>query len=181
MHCQSKNERFVFETFEKGLKVLLMYVSMLETTEDYLKKLRINTSTNMIKKWAKQVKDNERIEMNLKISMDNLEQHILLISKEKMMTASNYGHFFTNILEFTIFDMYDDNHTTIYLLKGPRLNIAKHKQVFGDVFFKSKGIVPIIERINSQMYPIKFSVRYNKTSRKHVLCSNWYDLKDLTT
>ena len=110
-------------------------------------------------------------------SMNALEGYILSTCKAKMMNASNYGHFFTRVMEFSNFDMFDENHKFVYLVKGPMRQRNRSKPVaYGLDYFRENNIVPILDRLNETMKPIKFSVRFDKLKQSHVLYANWYDL-----
>jgi len=153
---------------------------MTETTEEYIQKLRENTASNMVKKREQQQQEVEARTVKLVESMNALEGYILSTCKVKMMNASNYGHFFTRVMEFSNFDMFDENHKFVYLVKGPmrqrNRSVAGKSLVYGIDYFRENNIVPILDRLNETMKPIKFSVRFDKMKQAHVLYANWYDL-----
>lgn len=150
---------------------------MTETTEEYIQKLRENTALHMVKKREQQQQEDEARKVKLTESMNALEGYILSTCKTKMMNASNYGHFFTRVMEFSNFDMFDENHKFVYLVKGPMRQRTRSKPVtYGIEYFRENNIVPILDRLNETMKPIKFSVRFDKLKQSHVLYANWYDL-----
>ena len=153
---------------------------MTETTEEYIQKLRENTASNMMKKREQQQQEEEARKLKLVESMTALEGYILATCKAKMMNASNYGHFFTRVMEFSNFDMFDENHKFVYLMKGPmrqrNRSAAAKPLVYGIEYFRENNIVPILDRMNETMKPIKFSIRFDKMKQTHVLYANWYDL-----
>ena len=148
---------------------------MTETTEEYIQKLRENTALNMVKKREQQQQEDEARKLKLVESMNALEGYILSTCKAKMMNASNHGHFFTRVMEFSNFDMFDENHKFVYLMKGP-MRKRNRSAVYGIEYFRENNIVPILDRLNETMKPIKFSVRFDKLKQSHVLYANWYDL-----
>ena len=153
---------------------------MTETTEDYIQKLRENTALNMVKKREQQQQEYEARKVKLIESMNALEGYIMSTCKVKMMNASNYGHFFTKVMEFSNFDMFDENNKFVYLMKGPmrqrNRSAAAKPLAYGIEYFKENNIVPLLDRLNETMKPIKFSVRFDKLKQAHVLYANWYEL-----
>jgi hypothetical protein len=148
---------------------------MAETVVEYIQKLRENTFANMQKKREKQQRDNEQRDELLKESLDHLESYILSFCKDKMMHASNYGHFYTKIMEFSSFDMFDDHHKIVYLLRGPMKSRNKH-HVYGLEYFKERDIIPVLDRLNVQMNPIDFHLKYDRVTQKHTMYANWFEL-----
>tara|TARA_Y100000389_G_scaffold134961_1_gene132474 strand:+ start:21546 stop:22013 length:468 start_codon:yes stop_codon:yes gene_type:complete len=152
---------------------------MSDTIEEYINKLRENTASNMIKKREKKMKEEEQRKMLLNESMNNIEQFIIRECKDRMMNASNYGHFYTDILEFTNFDMFDENFKFVYLIKGPVKSSMRNRinnTPSGLDHFREMGVVPVMDTLHTLMEPIKFSVRYNRLSRSHTIVANWYSL-----
>jgi hypothetical protein len=148
---------------------------MTESIEEYIQKLRENTAVNRVKKQEQKEKDEEERIVKLTESMNALEGYIVSTCKVKMMNASNYGHFFTQIMEFSNFDMFDENFKFVYLIKGPSRN-RNRNQLYGVSYFKENDIVPMLDRLNEYMKPIRFSVRFDKINQTHTLYANWYEL-----
>lgn len=146
-----------------------------ETVVEYIQKLRENTSINMQKKRERQQRDNEQRDDLLKTSLDHLESYIMSFCKDKMMQASNYGHFYTKIMEFSSFDMFDDHHKLVYLLKGP-VKSRNKQQTYGLEYFKERDIIPVLDRLNVQMNPIDFHLKYDRATQSHTMYANWFEL-----
>lgn len=149
---------------------------MSETIEEYITKLRENTALNMIKKRVKKMKEDEQRKLQMNDSLNAIEQFILRECKDKMMNASDHGHFYTDILEFTNFDMFDDNYKYVFLIKGPTKQ--RNNTHSGLNYFRNLDIVPILERLNTLMEPIQLSIRYDRISRSHTIVANWYSLNN---
>ena len=147
---------------------------MTETIYEYITKLRENTALNMIKKHEMKKKEAEQRKIQLIESLNAIEQFILRECKDRMMNASDHGHFYTDILEFTNFDMFDENYKFVFLIKGPMKQ--RNNASNGLSFFRDMGIVPVLERLNTLMEPIQFSIRYDRLSRSHTIVANWYSL-----
>jgi hypothetical protein len=143
-----------------------------ETTEEYIQKLRENTATNMMKKRERQEKVHEMRLQKLVTSMNALEGYVTTICKTKMMDASDYGHIFTRVMEFTNFDMFDEDYKFVFLMKGP----IRNRNSSGVTYFKEHNIIPLLDRLNESMQPIKFTLRFDKAKQSHTLYANWYDL-----
>lgn len=132
---------------------------------EYVEKLLRNTSINLVLKRELQKKKNVEFVKSLSFAIDSLEQLVSSTCKDLMLHASNYGHFFTEILEFNNTDMFDEKFSYLFLFKG---SIDK-----GVGVFKDEDIVPLSIRLNLLLPSITFYTRYHSYRKTHVLYANW--------
>lgn len=100
--------------------------------------------------------DEERRILNHKQKLikdfDDFYDYLLKDVFTKIEFAAKKGHGKTNLYSYTHGEKFN-NHHVVYILKGPKQNPDNPQEPYGLDYFRSKGIKPVIERIQEYLNP----------------------------
>lgn len=130
--------------------------------------LRTNTMSNIETRKAKQEADKQQHDLRLSEVIDKLTETITETCVEKMMTASQEGHFYATLFSFTNQDMFED-FKTVFLIKGP----FRSKYTYGLAYFEQRNITPILTRLREKYSPVEIYMKYDRVSRTHHIMATW--------
>ena len=138
--------------------------------DEFFNELRTSTELHAkIKREEKEAMEVAYVD-EMKAILNELYIDITNGLKERMLSASKQGHYFTSVYEFGKGEMFKDKKV-VFLLKGPMNNRFQNKN--GLHYFETKGIEPIIVKLNNEYKPIVFYFRYDRISGSHKIIANW--------
>jgi len=133
---------------------------MVESIEFY-NELRANTLLNIETRLLKQEEYRRRHHDHLQSVMTRFEEMIMFSFREKMVDASQDGHFYATLYSFTNMDLFE-GFKIVFLLKGPYNN----RNLFFD-------LVPLVTRLQTKFDPIDIYTNYDRGTQTHHLMASW--------
>lgn len=130
--------------------------------------LRFNTLSNMDNRIVKQEDGRQRQYENLASVMSRFEAMIMSNSREKMLEASKYGHFYATLYGFNNTDLFEE-FRIVFLLKGP----YRSQHACGISYFEQKGLIPLITRLQNTFNPIDIYMKYDRQTKTHHIMASW--------
>lgn len=141
-----------------------------ENNMSLYKQLRTNTMSNIETRKAKQDADKQEYDIRLSRTLDKLTETITETCVEKMMTASQEGHFYATLYSFTNQDLFNE-FKTVFLIKGPFR--SKYTHCLGLVYFEQRHMTPILTRLYEEYAPVEIYMKYDRLSRTHHIMATW--------
>ena len=142
----------------------------MENAKDFVSYLRQVSDSNM--KIRKEAEHDERMQRNMRMAdaMDAITDVIKANCKERMENASRDGYYYATL--FTYNNMETVNgFKTVFLMKGPMY--TGNGRCYGSDYFKSTGIVPVIDRISEYIDPMYCFHKYDRVTKEHSIVCSW--------
>lgn len=136
--------------------------------DSFVNQLRNNTENNIDLRKAREETERRQHDKKMDECIQRLTDEIMLGCETCMLKASQEGHYYATLYEFTNNDMYDD-YKTVFLMKGP----IRSRGYDGLAFFEHKGIEPLLQRLSKRLSPMGVFIKYDRNKRAYLLIASW--------
>lgn len=154
-----------FTTYNKQKPFVHFYMNDINS---FIIELRNNTEFNLDTRKAREDAERQCNDKKLEECIAKLTDDIMEHCEERMLTASNDGHYYATLYEFTNQCVYQD-YKTVFLVKGP----VRSRGFDGLAFFEQKGIEPLIQRLSKRLSPMGLFVKYDRNKRVYLILVTW--------
>lgn len=147
----------------------------MENMDSFIHALRTNTENNIEMRKSREETKRVTNDKKLDAAIEKLTNDILETCQEHMLAASNEGHYYATLYEFTNQDVYDPfedgGYKTIFLMKGS--NYPGRGGYDGLAYFEHRGINPLMKRLSTKLSPMGLFIKYDRTKRAYLLIVSW--------